>query len=105
MTMWLWLHNVPGIVQVIQGCICCVEAILAAVSFVSSVAIISSLGDDNFYVAVLTFGAFVLGAISMAFMATMFVFILDALSHHFFFWACFPCPGPGILSVVDNKKS
>ena len=32
----------------------------------------------------------------MVFTATMFAFKLNVFSHHFFFWECFPCPGPGI---------
>jgi hypothetical protein len=26
----------------------------------------------------------------------MFAFRLNVFSRHFFFWECFPCPGPGI---------
>ena len=31
-----------------------------------------------------------------AFTAIMFAFKLNAFSRRFFFWECFPCPGPGI---------
>ena len=44
-----------------------------------------------------TFGADAFEAIITAFMAAMFTFKFDALLRHFFFWARFPCPGPGML--------
>ena len=34
------------------------------------------------------------------FIAAMFAFRLNAFSRRFFFWECFPCPGPGILNVI-----
>jgi hypothetical protein len=40
-----------------------------------------------------------------AFTAAIFAFKLNAFSRPFFFGARFPCPGPGILNVGDNKKS
>ena len=35
----------------------------------------------------------------MAFTAAMFAF-----SHRFFFWECFPCPGPGIAEYKRLRK-
>ena len=81
------------------------EVVLAVVSFASGAIMISSLGDDDFDVVVLMFGAFVLGAISMAFVDAIFTSKLNMFSHHFLFWKHFPCLSPGILSVKDNKKN
>ena len=39
-----------------------------------------------------------------AFTATMFMFKLNVFSHHFFFWECFPCPGPGIAEYKRLRK-
>jgi hypothetical protein len=75
------------------------EAMLAAVLFACGVAIISSLGDDDFDMAVLAFDASVLDAIITAFTAAIFAFDLDAFSRHFFLWLRLPCPGPGMLGV------
>lgn len=62
------------------------------------------LGSNVVDGAVVALGAAALDAIVTAFTAVIFTLMLDAFSRHFFFWARFPCPGPGILSVVDNKK-
>ena len=61
------------------------EVVLAAVSFASGAIMISSLGDNDFDMVVLMFGAFVLSAVSMVFMAAIFLFKLNAFMCHFFF--------------------
>ena len=78
--------------------------VLAVVSFVSGAIMILSLGDNDFDMVVLMFGAFVLSAISMAFMDAMFASKFNAFSCCFLFWECFSCLGPGMLSVKDNIK-
>jgi len=80
-------------------------ALLGAISFASGIVAVSSLGNDIVDVVVVTVGADVLGTVITAFMAAIFAFKLSAFSRHFFLWARFPCPGPGILSVGAEKKS
>jgi len=73
------------VVVVVVACRAVYDAVLAAVSFASSgVAMISSLGDDNFDIAVLTFRVVVLDAVITVFTAAIFTFKLDAFSCHFF---------------------
>jgi len=64
----------------------------------------TALGGDAVRVAVLALGTVVLSAVIMALTAVVFSFNLGTFSRHFFFWLCFPCPGPGMLSVKDRKK-
>ena len=63
------------------------------------------LGNNIVNGAVVALGAIVLDAVITAFTAAIFMFKLNTFLRHFFFRACFPCPGPGILNVRDNKKS
>ena len=60
----------------------------------------SLLGDNDIGMAVVAVGADMLDAVIMAFMAAIFVFKLNTFLPCFFFWKCFPRPGPGILSVM-----
>jgi hypothetical protein len=41
----------------------------------------------------------------MAFTAAMFAFKLNAFSRRFFFWECFPCPGPGIAEYRKLREN
>jgi len=81
------------------------DLVFGAVSSVSTAAVVTTLGGSVDKVAVLVFGVVVLSAIIMAFMDAIFTSKLNTFSHHFLFWELFPCLGPGILSVKDNKKS
>jgi hypothetical protein len=87
---------VAVVVVAVVACKVVYEAVLTAVSFASGVAVISSLGDDDFVVVVLAFRTFVLDAVNTAFTAAMFAFSLNAFSRHFFLLLRLPCPGPGI---------
>jgi hypothetical protein len=61
---------------------------------VSLATVVTALSGDVARVAVLTFR--VLGAVITVLMAAIFASKLNAFSCRFFFWECFPCPGPGI---------
>ena len=71
--------------------VCVVVKSLLGASEAVVVALLGSNGSDA---AVLAF------AIITAFMAAIFTFRLNTFSHRFFFWECFPCPGPGIPNVM-----
>ena len=81
------------------------DPVFDAVSSVSTTAVVTTLGGSVDKVAVLVFGAVVLGAVITAFTDAMFASKLNVFSCHFLFWECFPCLGPGMLSVRDNKKN
>ena len=83
----------------VTGCVAVYTLVFEAISSVSSAAVVTALGGNIVRVAVVAFRVVVLDAVNTAFMAVMFVFMLDALSRHFFFWPRLPCPGPGMLSV------
>jgi hypothetical protein len=70
------------------------------VEFVGDVVAVSSSGNGIVDVAVVAAGADALGAVITAFKAAIFKFKSNAFSRCFFFWECFPRPGPGILSVM-----
>jgi hypothetical protein len=61
---------------------------------VSSAAVVTALSGNVARVAILAFR--VLGAVITVLMAAIFVSKLNMFSRHFFFWECFPCPGPGM---------
>jgi len=81
------------------------DLVFGAVSSVSTAAVVTTLGGSVDKVAVLAFEAVVLNAVITALTDAIFASKLNAFSHRFFFWECLPCPGPGILNVIDNKKS
>ena len=56
---------------------------------------VSSVGSA----AVVIFGTVALGAVITALTAARFSFKLCTFSHHFFFLAHLPCPGPGIAEL------
>ena len=100
---------------VVVGCVAVWE-FSCAVSFVSPAAVVTALGVGAVRVAVLALGtmyeavSFAGGSVlairvsvfNTAFMAAMFAFKLNAkFSHCFFFWECFPCPGPGIAEYKN----
>ena len=58
------------------------------------------LGDDDIGMTVVAVGAGTLDAVIVAFTAAIFAFKLNVFLPCFFFWKCFPRPGPGILSVM-----
>ena len=68
-----------------------VEVVIAGCGTTGTVVIVLLGGAAS------AFGADALEAVIMAFTAAMFAFKFDASSCHFFFWARFPCPGPGML--------
>ena len=72
------------------------------VSFASRAVVVTALGCGIAKVVILAFR--VLNAVIMAFRAAIFASRLNMFLRRFFFWECFPCPGPGILNVIDNKK-
>jgi hypothetical protein len=65
-------------------------------SSVDSAAVVTVLGDDVVKADVFTFRAVVFDAVITASTAAIFTSKLNAFSRRFFFWECFPCPGPGI---------
>ena len=87
----------------VMDCVAVYALISASVSSVESAAVVTALGGGIAKVVILAFR--VLDAVIMAFRAAIFMSRLNVFSHRFFFWECFPCPGPGILNVIDNKKS
>jgi hypothetical protein len=70
------------------------ELVSGVVSSVSAAAVITVLGGSVAKVAVLAFGADVLGAVITAF--TVAIFALSVFLRHFFLLLRLPCPGPGI---------
>jgi len=75
------------------------DPVFGAVSSVGMAAVVTTLGGSVDKVAVLAFGAVVLGAVIMAFTDVMFALSLDVSLCHFFLLPHLPCPGPGMLSV------
>ena len=75
------------------------DPVFDAVSSVSTAAVVTMLGGSVDKVAVLAFGAVVLGAVIMAFTDAMFASKLNAFLRHFFLLPCLPCPGPSMLSL------
>jgi hypothetical protein len=83
------------------GCVIVTRPESGAVLLVGKAVIAASLGSNGIDVVVLVFGGSVFDAVMTAFTAAMFAFELDAFSRHFFLWLRLPCPGPGILSVMQ----
>ena len=79
--------------------------VFGAVSSVCEVAVITALGGSIVKVAVFAFGAVMLGAVIAVLTAAVFSFNLGVLSCCFFFWACLPRPGPGMLSTKTEENS
>jgi hypothetical protein len=71
-----------------------VGVVVESLSGASEAVVVVLLGSNGSDVAVLTF------AIITAFTAVIFAFRLNMFSCRFFFWECFPCPGPGIPNVM-----
>jgi hypothetical protein len=88
---------VVAVSVVLVGIVAVYELVSGTVSSVSTAAVVTTLDGSIAKVAVLALGADVLNAVITAFTAVMFMFKLDAFSHHFFLWLRLPCPGPGIL--------
>jgi hypothetical protein len=65
-------------------------------SSVDSAAVVTVLGDDVVKADVFAFRAVVFDAVITVSTAAIFASKLNVFSCRFFFWECFPCPGPGI---------
>ena len=77
--------------------------LIQAVPIVAVVAIIVVCGAVSF--ANRPVLAVRVSVFNTVFTATMFAFKLNAFSCHFFFWECFLCPGPGMLSTKTEGDS
>jgi hypothetical protein len=80
-----------------------------AIEFASESMAVSSSGNGIVDVAVVAAGDDALRAVITAFTAAIFKFKSNVFSRCFFFWECFPRPGPGILShecdVLAKKET
>jgi uncharacterized membrane protein YbhN (UPF0104 family) len=89
---------VVAVFVVVASSVAVCELVSCAGSSASSAAVVTALGSDIARVVILAFR--VLDAVITAFTAAIFASKLNTFSRRFFFWACFPCPGPGILNVM-----